>query len=79
MIKKEGINAYKKGQKYCKGKKYEAAIKEGYKTAKVYSNMGYCYYKLEKKDWAKKYYKKALKLDPDNEKVKRNLEKLNKG
>ena len=83
VIKKDGINAYRKGQKYCKAKKYEAsikeytkAIKEGYKTAKVYSNMGYCYYKLGKKEWAIKYYTKALKLDPDNEKIKKNLDAI---
>lgn len=26
MIKKEGINAYKKGQKHCKAKKYEVVM-----------------------------------------------------
>ena len=83
--RREGVRHYKKGQRYCKErkykeaiKKYKKAIKKGYKTAKVYANMGYCYHKLGKKIAAKKAYKKALKLDPSNKTIKKNLRRLTK-
>ncbi|MCK4532275.1 PorV/PorQ family protein [bacterium] len=78
--KRKRVKHYKKGQKYCKEKSYEEAIREykkaikyGYRTAKVYANMGYCYHKLGKKIEAKRSYKKALKLEPNNKKIKKNL------
>ena len=81
----EGMRHYKKGQRYCKEgnyrkavDEYKKAIKEGYKKASVYANMGYCYHKLGKKIAARKYYKKALELDPNNKKIKKNLEMLSK-
>ena len=83
--RREGVRHYKKGQRYCKEKKYKEAVEEykkaakcGYKTAKVYANMGYCYHKSGKKILARRAYKKALKLDPKNKTIKKNLEKLKK-
>jgi tetratricopeptide (TPR) repeat protein len=80
-----GKEYYKKGQRYCKEGKYQEAIKEydrainsGYKKASIYANMGYCYHKLGKEISARRAYKKALKLEPNNKEIKKNLDKLMK-
>jgi len=59
---------------------FEAAI-ENYKkiesqdlvSAELYYNLGNCYYKLNKVGPSIYYYEKALKLNPLNEDVKKNL------
>ncbi len=84
--KKEiGVEFYQNGKKYAKQKKYQTAIKEyrgalkrGHKTAELYAGMGYCYYKLGNKKAAKSLYKRALALDPDNKRIKKNLKKISK-
>jgi hypothetical protein len=80
-----GQKYYQTGQKFYKQKKYRTAIREykqaisrGYKTAKVYEMMGYCHYKLGQKSAARRAYKQALKLEPNNQRIKRSLQKMGK-
>ena len=80
-----GIINYKKGQKHSKQKKYKIALKEyrkalkyGYKKAKLYASMGFCYYKLGNRKAAKSLYKRALDIEPDNKKIKQNLKNISK-
>lgn len=46
---------------------------EGIYNADLMVNIGNCYFRMEELGNALVYYKKALKLDPTNEKAKRNL------
>jgi tetratricopeptide (TPR) repeat protein len=43
-------------------------------SAKLYYNIGNCYFQLSEYGWAIYYYYKALALDPYDEKIKENLE-----
>ncbi len=80
-----GKKYFQAGQKFYKQKKYRTAIREykraisrGYKTAKVYEMMGYCHYQLGQKSAARRAYKQALKLEPNNQRIKKSLQQLGK-
>ena len=84
-IKEKAGKYYRKAQRHCKERKYKEAIKEynraiknGHETAKVYATMGYCYYKLGRRIAVEKAYKKALKLDPINKRIRKNLRAVTK-
>ena len=53
---------------------YESIINKGYSSATLYYNMGNTYYKLKNYPMAILYYEKSLKLDPNNEDTKHNIE-----
>lgn len=53
---------------------YKTVINKGYSSATLYYNMGNAYYKLRNYPMAILYYEKSLKLDPNNEDTKHNIE-----
>lgn len=61
---------------YLKAKKYiEDSLKHDDKSATVTDHLGDIYFKLGNKEKAKELWKKALELEPQNEKIKQKLEK----
>ena len=55
-------------------KVYEKIINQGYSSAELYYNLGNTYYKLGNYPMAILYYEKSLKLNPNNEDTKNNIE-----
>ena len=53
---------------------YKSIIEEGYSSATLYYNIGNTYYKLRNYPLAIYYYEKSLKLDPNNDDTKHNIE-----
>ncbi len=56
---------------------YKKIIDKGYSSAALYYNLGNTYYKLRDYPMSIFYYEKSLKLDPNNEDAKHNLEIAN--
>lgn len=56
---------------------YEDIIGMGYSSAVLYYNLGNTYYKLRDYPMAIYYYEKSLKLDPNNEDTKHNIDIAN--
>ncbi len=56
---------------------YENIIESGYSSPVLYYNLGNTYYKLRNYPLAIYYYEKSLKLDPDNEDTKHNIDIAN--
>lgn len=56
---------------------YEDIINKGYSSAELYYNLGNTYYKLRNYPLAIFYYEKSLKLDPQNEDTKHNIDIAN--
>lgn len=70
-----------KGNVYYKNNQYQLAIdeynkliKQGYQGTSLYYNLGNAHYRLGNVGYAILYYEKALKLSPNDEDVKHNLE-----
>ncbi|RKX71113.1 hypothetical protein DRP53_02755 [candidate division WOR-3 bacterium] len=55
---------------------YEKVISSRKGDARIYQWLGYCYYKLGRREDAIMAYEKALELDPDNERIKKSLRLL---
>ncbi len=53
---------------------YESIINKGYSSPELYYNLGNTYYKTRNYPMAIYYYEKSLKLDPNNEDTKHNIE-----
>lgn len=53
---------------------YKSIVDQGYSSATLYYNLGNTYYKLKNYPLAIYYYEKSLKLDPNNEDTKHNIE-----
>lgn len=53
---------------------YESIINKGYSSPELYYNLGNTYYKMGKYPMSILYYEKSLKLDPNNEDTKHNIE-----
>lgn len=53
---------------------YEDIINKGYSSAELFYNLGNAYYKLRNYPLAIFYYEKSLKLDPQNEDTKHNID-----
>lgn len=53
---------------------YESIINKGYSSPELYYNLGNTYYKIRNYPMAIYYYEKSLKLDPNNEDTKHNIE-----
>ena len=56
---------------------YQQILSQGYESAEIYYNLGNCYYRLDQIGQAILYYEKALRLDPNDEDIKYNLEIAN--
>ncbi|HRU39332.1 MAG TPA: tetratricopeptide repeat protein, partial [Candidatus Goldiibacteriota bacterium] len=57
---------------------YEKAIKANPKNYPALNNLGLCYYRLYKKDKALEAFKKSLALDPNQDRIKKMVEELEK-
>ena len=53
---------------------YKDIVEQGYSSASLYYNIGNTYYKLRNYPLAIYYYEKSLKLDPNNDDTKHNIE-----
>ena len=53
---------------------YKNIIEQGYSSATLYYNIGNTYYKLRNYPLAIYYYEKSLKLEPNNDDTKHNIE-----
>lgn len=53
---------------------YETIIQNGYSSAELYYNLGNAYYRTENYKLAILNYERALRLSPDDENIKTNLE-----
>ena len=53
---------------------YKDIVDQGYSSATLYYNIGNTYYKLRNYPLAIYYYEKSLKLEPNNEDTKHNIE-----
>ena len=53
---------------------YKDIIEQGYSSSTLYYNIGNTYYKLRNYPLAIYYYEKSLKLDPNNDDTKHNIE-----
>ncbi len=56
---------------------YEKIIAGGYESSALYYNLGNAYYRNNENTQAIFYYEKALKLAPNNEDIKHNIEVVN--
>lgn len=56
---------------------YKNILDQGYSSASLYYNLGNTYYKLRNYPLAIYYYEKSLKLEPNNEDTKHNIEIAN--
>lgn len=56
---------------------YNDIISQGYSSATLYYNLGNTYYKLKNYPLSIYYYEKSLKLEPNNDDTKHNLEIAN--
>lgn len=65
---------YKNNQYQLAIDKYDKLIKQGYQGTSLYYNLGNAHYRLGNVGYAILYYEKALKLSPNDEDVKHNLE-----
>lgn len=73
LMKKANI-FYVQGQFEEAIKIYNSLIEEGYEGTSLFYNLGNSYYRTGKIGYAILYYEKALKLSPDDEDVKHNLQ-----
>ena len=53
---------------------YKDIVEQGYSSSTLYYNIGNTYYKLRNYPLAIYYYEKSLKLDPNNEDTRHNIE-----
>lgn len=53
---------------------YKSIIDQGYSSATLYYNLGNTYYKLKNYPLSIYYYEKSLKLEPNNEDTKHNID-----
>ena len=53
---------------------YKDIVEQGYSSASLFYNIGNTYYKLRNYPLAIYYYEKSLKLDPNNDDTKHNIE-----
>jgi tetratricopeptide (TPR) repeat protein len=53
---------------------YKDIVEQGYSSSTLYYNIGNTYYKLRNYPLAIYYYEKSLKLDPNNDDTKHNIE-----
>ena len=58
--------------------RWKKSLAEGKESAAVFNNIAIAMEKMGDFDEAEKYYKKALKIDPNNSTVKGNYEKMQK-
>jgi len=70
---KSAAQLYKTNQFDQAAADYEKILRQGYKTAEVYYNLGNCYYKLNNLNKAIVNYERALKLAPQDEDILHNL------
>jgi tetratricopeptide (TPR) repeat protein len=56
---------------------YEKIIADGYESYALYYNLGNAYFRNNETAQAILYYEKALKLEPNNEDIKHNIEVVN--
>lgn len=70
---KKGIDFYNKG-KYEKAVEIFSKLSKKYNDPDIYYNLGNSYAKSGKKGYALLNYKKALKLNPDDEDIKYNID-----
>ena len=68
-----GNRFYEEGKYGDAISEYEKLIREGYRSANLYYNLGNAYLKLDRKGPAILYYKKALKMKPRDQDIKSNL------
>lgn len=73
-LMKKANDLYVQGQFEEAIKIYNSLIEEGYEGTSLYYNLGNSYYRTGKIGYAILYYEKALKLSPDDEDVKHNLQ-----
>jgi tetratricopeptide (TPR) repeat protein len=69
----KGNELYKNGDYLKAIDSYKSIEDEGLESDALYFNLGNCYYKLNKVAPAIYYYEKALKINPENQKVITNL------
>ncbi len=79
--KADVASVMQKGNDYFKHNQYQLAIdeynkllKQGYEGTSLFYNLGNAHYRLGKIGYAILYYEKALRLSPNDEDVKHNLE-----
>lgn len=58
-------------------KLYEKILDQGYESYALYYNLGNAYYRSNETTEAILYYEKALKLSPNNDDIKHNIEVIN--
>lgn len=73
-LMKRANDLYVQGQFEEAIKIYNSIIDEGYEGTSLFYNLGNAYYRTGKIGYAILYYEKALKLSPDDEDVKHNLQ-----
>jgi len=70
---KTAAQLYKANQFDSAAADYEKILRQGYKTAEVYYNLGNCYFKTNTLNKAIVNYERALKLAPQDEDIQHNL------
>ncbi|WP_449437698.1 tetratricopeptide repeat protein [Pedobacter steynii] len=73
----KGNGQYAKAQYKEAAQSYEEVLKDGYKSADVYFNLGNAYYKMGEMAPAILYYEKAYKLTPGDQEISLNLQLAN--
>jgi len=66
--------AYKQGEYHMALKFYDSVYHMGYHSAALYYNMANSYFKTDRIPRAILFYERALKLDPGNEDIRKNLQ-----
>jgi len=71
-----GTAAYRQGQYDRAVRHYRTALESGYASAALYHNLGTAYARLERPGPAIRYYEKARRLQPNDARLRHNLEQV---
>lgn len=77
QLASQAAQAYNKKQFPEAISKYEKIISSGYESYAVYYNLGNAYFRNNENASAILYYEKALKLAPNNDDIKHNIDVIN--
>ena len=72
-----GNSFYRDGKFEQAAESYEAILKQGLASTAIYFNLGNCYYRIGKAAPAILAYERALRLQPNDQDIKHNLDLVN--
>lgn len=78
LLAVQAAGAYNRKDYVHAAKLYEQIIAQGYESAPLYYNLGNAYFRNNELAPAVLFYEKALKIDPNNDDIRHNIEIVNR-